>query len=377
MTAGSSRRADRVLHIVTTLDPGGAENHLRDLVAGQVSRGRSVTVAYLRGDPVSANAFERVGARVVALESRWRIDPRAIARLRSDVGTFRPDVVHAHLIEGEMLTALAGLTSPLVNTRHNDDAFWFREPMRVVGNWLARRAVRTIAISDHVRRSFVDAGVDARRIETIHYGLDSVPRESPTRAEFGLPDDRPVVGAIGRLTGQKGHDTLIDAFVRLGSLASAPWLAIVGEGEDRTTLERRAKASGAGDRIRFLGAVSDAARLMPLFDVFAHPSRWEGFGLVLLEAMAASRPIVASRVSAIPEVVHDGETGWLTSPDDPAALADALRAALGDPSEARRRGEAGHARLVETFPIGRMVDATLELYDRVVSERAVHGRRPR
>jgi glycosyltransferase involved in cell wall biosynthesis len=137
-----------------------------------------------------------------------------------------------------------------------------------------------------------------------------------------------------------------------------------GDGEAR--LRAEAGRHALGTRARFLGIRHDVPDLLGASDLFVLPSLWEGLGLVFLEAMAVGLPVVASNVSAIPEVVEDGVSGWLVDPGDAPALARALSSALADPAERRRRGEAGRQRLLERFALPRMIDETLAVYAEVL-----------
>lgn len=353
---------ERVLHVVTTLDTGGAESHLLALAGGQAARGLTVDIAYLRGDPAREQAFALRGVRALRVgPGRRRPGPLALVSLVRLLARGRYDVLHAHLVEAELLTALALLVAPgrrFVVTKHNDDPFWHRAPVRQIARWVARRADRVIGISEHVARAFVQLGLPAATMRAVHYGLDpaSPGDRAAARAALGLPPDAPVVGTVGRLVPQKGHDLLVAA---LAHLPPDVHLAIIGEGERRDALLQQARTLGLDDRVHLAGWRPDAAALMAAFDLFALPSRWEGFGLVLLEAMAQSLPVVASRVSAIPEIVIDGETGRMVPPDDVPALAVALSHVLASPG---RLGANGRRRLEQCFTVDRMVDATLAAY---------------
>jgi len=170
---------------------------------------------------------------------------------------------------------------------------------------------------------------------------------------------------VGRLTEQKGHTYLLDAFAQVMRVLPAARLLVIGDGELRPTLERRATRLGLHGSVIFTGRREDVPRLMMALDVLALPSLWEGFGLVLLEAMAAGKPIVASRVSAIPEIVADGETGLLVPPRDVKALAQALLALLHDPQRATEMGRRGRLRLEQEFTVERMVSQTEAAYEKV------------
>ena len=146
-------------------------------------------------------------------------------------------------------------------------------------------------------------------------------------------------------------------------------LAALGEGPERARLEALARDLGVGERLLLPGRVGDVGAWLRRADVVVHPARWEGFGLALLEAMLAARPVVASAVSSIPEIVADGETGVLVPPNDVPALASALGELLEDPARAERLGQAGLARARSEFSVERMTSATLSVY-----ERALQGR---
>ena len=179
--------------------------------------------------------------------------------------------------------------------------------------------------------------------------------------------------SIGRLDPQKGHETLLHAMAAVARHVPNVRLGIVGDtqhgGEEyRASLLALRAELGLTDHVEFLGVRRDVAALLAQAHAFVLASRWEGFGLVFLEAMAAAKPVVATRVSAIPEVVADNETGLLVPPDDPEALARALLDLLQDPARARQMGVAGHARLHAHYGAAAMVAKTLALYAACLGE---------
>jgi glycosyltransferase involved in cell wall biosynthesis len=218
---------------------------------------------------------------------------------------------------------------------------------------------RIVAISDAVRAFHVAAGLPAEKLVTVHYGLDSTP-ETPselTPEAAGVPADAPLVLAVGRLIEQKDHATLLRAFADVPDA----WLAILGWGPLEESTKALAAELGLAGRVVVPGRVEPRDWLRRA-DVFAHSSRWEGFGIVLLEAMLAGLPVVATRVSAIPEIVADGETGLLAEAGDSAGLAGHLRELLGDETLRRRLGDAGRARAQAEFSVAAMADRTIEVY---------------
>jgi glycosyltransferase involved in cell wall biosynthesis len=370
----------RVLHVITSILRGGAENHLVSLVEGQRSHGWNVTVAYLWGADYWRERLSGLGVSVHGLGLRFYGDPRPVFALRRVAAEVQPTLVHAHLPPAEAHVRLAGLGGgrpPLVITKHNDEPFWKLPAAPLLTRWAARHARRIVAISEAVRRYMIDAaGIDPARLVVIRYGIDPEaageldPGERERlRTTWGANHDTDVIGTIARLAPQKGLDTLLDGFARF--VATAPRraiLVIVGRGELEAKLRTRARELGLDGRVIWGGYQDEAVRWLQAFDVFALTSRYEGFGLVLLEAMAASLPIVATRVSAIPEVVVEDETAILVPPDDPVALERAFTR-VSDRVVRERLGRAGRARVERSFGVTQMVERTMKVYDEALRTR--------
>jgi glycosyltransferase involved in cell wall biosynthesis len=255
-------------------------------------------------------------------------------------------------VHADVYGAFAGRT--IVSTKHNDDPFR-AGAFRFVERTLARRTSKIIAITHALARFQIErVGLPAEKVEVVHYGLD----EPPPGWGTNPPDDaRPgerILLAVCRLEPQKGVDIAIRALTQIPNAR----LVVLGEGPERATLERLAAELGVA--VSLPGRVPDVAAWLRRADVLVHPVRWEGFGLALLEAMLASRPVVATAVSSIPEIVLDGETGLLVPPDDPDALAAAVNRVLEDPGAL---GERGYARARSEFSVDRMVARTLAVYE--------------
>jgi glycosyltransferase involved in cell wall biosynthesis len=241
---------------------------------------------------------------------------------------------------------------------------------------LARLPRRTIVLSDHVGEFFARHGrVPREGMVRIHYGLDPEPFEAAgalgpeereaQRAELGLPPEATVLICVARFAPQKAHDVLLRAFDRARREQPGLRLLLVGDdpfGDGRRRAEALAAELGLGESVQFLGVRRDVPRLLGLSDVFVMSSLWEGFGLVFLEAMSAGLPVVASRVSGVPEVIADGETGLLVPPRDVEALAAALGRVAKDPALRERLGTAGRVRVRNSFGLERMIDETLAAY---------------
>ncbi len=270
----------------------------------------------------------------------------------------KPDLVHTHLVHADVYGAVSTLT-PIVSTKHNPDPFR-AGPWRFAERMLARRARRIVAISDAVRRFNVeDVGLPEEKIEVIHYGLDALPEPWAENPELPIPDDAPLLLCVARLAPQKGVDTAIRA---LPSIPDAT-LLVLGEGPERARLEALAHELGVAERILMPGRVGDVAALYRRCDVLVHPARWEGFGLAMLEAMLAGRPVVAADAGSAPELVADGMTGFLFPPEEAEALARDVVRALAD----WMYGTLGLGRARSLFSVARMTQRTLAVYESALS----------
>jgi glycosyltransferase involved in cell wall biosynthesis len=214
-----------------------------------------------------------------------------------------------------------------------------------------------------VREFHIRAGLPAGKLVTIHYGLDELPSapSEVTPAAAGIPPEALLILAVGRLIEQKDHATLLDAFARVRGDYSDARLAILGWGRLEEATRARIRELALDDAVVLPGRVEPTAWLARA-DIFAHTSLWEGFGIVLLEAMLAGLPIVATRVSAIPEIVVDGTTGTLVPGGDVSAVAAALSDLLEDPDRRRALGDAGRRRAHDEFSVARMTEQTIAVY---------------
>jgi glycosyltransferase involved in cell wall biosynthesis len=206
----------------------------------------------------------------------------------------------------------------------------------------------------------------------IHYGLDppdSTLGRGAARALLGdAAPDRPLVAFGGRLIHQKGVDVLLNAWQSVNAEHPDAHLLLIGDGPLRGALETQAHRMGLAARVTFAGWRTDAASLIPAFEFIVMPSRWEGFGLVALETMAQHRALIASRASALPEIVSHEQTGLLVEPEDAAGLATAILRLLREPALAQAYGDAGYQRLVTSFSTARMIEQTDALYKRICNQ---------
>jgi glycosyltransferase involved in cell wall biosynthesis len=372
----------RILQLITSLERGGAENHLLALLRHADREAFDVEVAVLTGEGELVPVFKQADISVHLVHAKSRFDPFALKRLKALIHEGRFDIVHSHLFRADIYAALAVAPIPeprplLVSTRHNDDRFFLNPFVGLVHYGISSRQDLIIAISDHIARFTVARGVrDPARVRRVYHGIEPLVTQEleqhgqRIRAELGIGREDFLIGNVGRLALQKGQRHLIAAMPRLLERVPRAHAVIAGGGDLEDYLRDLADEVGVAGRVHVLGPRKDIPALMHAIDVFAMPSIWEGFGLVLLEAMAAARPIVASRVATIPEVVLNGETGLLVPPGDPIALADALADLADNPQRGRTFGEAGRERLRRYFSIEKMVGDTELLYRELIDERA-------
>jgi glycosyltransferase involved in cell wall biosynthesis len=370
----------RILHVITTLDVGGAEMHLLSQVRGQSARGHEVRVLYLKGEGTLADDFRAAGAAYVrgvalGLGTPFRLGPH----LRWT------DIVHSHLLKADVVTSvcatLSGKRGRLISGKHNDEQVLRRPLVSFVHGLIGRLPARTIVLSDHVGRFMGEFGrLRDTHMRRVYYGIDPTPfdeersaaegaegqaRRRRLRASFGFQDGDVVLICVARFAAQKAHPLLLRAFHRARAQAPELRLLLVGDdpfGDGRQRAEAVARELELGDAVAFVGIRRDVPALMVASDVFIMSSLWEGLGLVFLEAMCVGLPIVGSDVSAVPEVVVQGETGLLVPPGEEAPLAEAMVRISADADLRRELGRRGTERVGRLFNLDRMVEETLAVY---------------
>ncbi len=374
----------RVVHVMKIKGIAGAERHLLLLAAGQRQRGWDARIVMLvNPDQPMDDMLAEAGARGIPIQQlaihNWA-DLSLLRRLRAVLRELRPQVVHTHLQHADLFgipaARLAG-APVVISSRHNDDPRRRWLPLRLLNRGLWALADGGIGISEALTRfTIAFEGASPAKMRTIYYGvtieppLDSSAMRRRLRSELGLPPDCVTVGVACRLIEQKGVAYAVEAFKRVAPDYPNVYLLIAGEGPLRPALERQ--AAPLGDRVRFLGWRHDIPAFLAGLNVLLVPSLWEGFGLIMLEAMAQQVAIIGSAVSAIPEVVADGETGLLVPPRDPDALAGALARLLADAPLRQHMGLLGRDRLEARFSAERMVSETTALYAELLARR---GRR--
>ena len=335
--------SNKVTHLITTIERGGAEKQLLTLASEQVQSGLKVEVIFLKGKPELKKEFEKSGVAVNKLLV-GKSFLKQIALLSKYIRK-NPSPIHAHLPKSELLAAIVVSNKYLVFTRHNSEPFWPGGP-RVISNLLSKfvckRASQGIAISNAVKSYLIKRGEipTGYIIDVVYYGFqkngstNSTSLKSITNLINGQSFNFKI-GTIGRLVPQKDYPTLLSAFSNVLEKLPDAELYVVGEGYLQKELMELCKSLGVSSKVHWLGKTEYINEFFSKIDLFILPSKYEGFGLVLLEAMVAKKPIIAANNSAIPEVLGKTYEG-LFQTGDVKALAQHINTAINDKNFSER-----------------------------------------
>ena len=306
-------------------------------------------------------------------------DMRSLGALIAIVREYRPDIVHTHLAKAGTLGRIAarvGGAPAIVHTYHGTvfRGYFGGSKSRVfleIERGLSRITTRIVAITKSQRAELIALRIgDERKVVDIPLGLDLAPflvplNQASARGRLDLPGERPIVAIVARLVPIKNVSLFLRALARM----PAAFGVVVGDGELRTALEAEAERLRVGGRCRFLGWQSDMRAVYAAADVVALTSNNEGSPVSLIEAMAASRPVVSTRVGGVPDVIRDGQDGVLVPAGDEAAFASAISALLADPLKRAELGAAGRRRVHPTYEASRLVSDIERLYESLIGRR--------
>lgn len=373
----NGERPVHVLHIQKVAGIAGSENHLLTLLPRLREHGYAPAMLVLADRNDRPDTFvERMRESGISTEIMPMISdvaPLLLLRLVRFIRTSSCDLVHTHLLHADLYGRLAGRVAgaKVISTYHCDDPFHLIRGIRHLDRLTALLCSQIICISESVR-AFVRnrIGLRADRLSVVSYGLDPdrlCHASENLRRILGLGDSTILVGIVARLTAQKGHIYLLQAMHEVITQIPSCHLVVIGDGEERQRLQALTISLGIKEHVHFLGYRCDASSLIRELNIFALPSLYEGFGLVVLEAMAAAKPIIATLVSAIPELVADGESGVLVPPRDSKALAQGIVRLATEPFFARKLGQEGRARLERLFTVDKMLQGTVQVYRAVIA----------
>lgn len=382
------------MRVIARLNVGGPALHVAYLTAGLADRGYDtilVAGTLARGEESMSYVARQRGVTIEPLEELHREiaplrDMRAILRLARLIRRERPSILHTHTAKagavGRIAALLAGGARPpiVIHTFHGHVLRGYFDPLTTLGfrtleRWLARFTTILVAVSPEVRDDLVGLRVaPAEKFVVVRLGIELGERVTAdsgagteTRRAMGVAPGAFLVGWVGRMTAVKRTDDVLRALSALLAGGAEAFLVLVGDGPDREHLERYAHELGIARHCLFVGYQNDVARFYDAMDVLLLPSVNEGTPVSVIEALAAGRPAVATRVGGVPDVIRDGIDGYLVDAGDVEALAARLGELAGDPERRRRMGAAGQERVLERYAVDRLIDDIDSLYRRLLT----------
>ena len=329
-----------------------------------------------------AGQVEALGVELLCADKRPGLRYDTVGRLRALLRQLKPDVVHTHQIGVLIYAGPAARREKVpvvVHTEHINNVAKSRSLAKklrtrllwgLAGSYASRFCCVSSDVADAVKAF---RAVPERKVSVVSNGIDTAAfsdagDSESLRQQLGIPRARPVIGTVGRLNEVKSQDLLIKGFAKLASVGPEPHLLLVGDGPELQSLEQLAAALGLAHRVHFAGYQARPQHFLHLMDVFALTSRLEGMPLAILEAWAAGRAVIASRVGGVPRIVSDGQTGILFDLGDEAALTQAMSRLLANPAEACRLGEAGRAYVRSHFDLQVMAESYEQHYRELLRE---------
>ena len=371
----------KVLHINTERTWRGGEQQVLYLMRGLREAGVEQELLAVP-DSVILRRAQDDGLPAVAQRMRGEVDIGAARAIAARLAAGRFDVVHMHTSHAHTLGVLAarfagrrqrGDRPATVVSRRVDFSIHKRRLLdfsRLKYTWGLDRIV---CVSEMIRRVLLADGLPPELLAVVHSGVDLsrfagvIDRSHDYRREFGVPMGAPVIGNVAHCAAHKGQRDLLDAAPAVLARFPEARFVIVGEGELLPALKEQARALGIADRLLFPGFRTDVPSLLAWFDVFCFPSRQEGLGTSVLDALAMGKPVVATAAGGIPEMIRGGEHGLLVAPADPRALADSLLWMLDHREQAAALGAAGRLRVQHEFSVEHTVAGTLVQYEELLA----------
>jgi len=366
MVTSSGETLQKIVHVSTASSWRGGERQALFLASGLAAESFASTVAVMRGSELHARCIEE-GVPVVSFRFRGEFDLLSAVRLAGVLKKQRADLVHAHDAHGVTLAAAAGALTgvPALATRRVDF------PIRSL--WKYKTLSRLICVSGKIQSICEEAGLDHDALPVVYDGIDAEwttevasDREGVVKEFFPSIQVSQLLLNVASLVDHKGQRFLVEAMPLVLSRFPETALIIAGEGELRKSLESLARHLDVSHRVIFAGFRGDVARLLKSCDVYVMPSRMEGLGTSLMDAMAAGKPVVATTAGGMAELVENGVNGLQVPPEDPGALSQALSALLESSSLRESLGAAARNKARECFDRRRMVRETAQVYRKIL-----------
>lgn len=373
----------RIVHIIDDLGLGGAQRQLVELLRGFPRTMFQIEVISLSDKKCHyVNNIRELHVPLTLIPQKGAWDHKAYRRLQAKLKELKPDIIHTWLFTADLYGHLAARRagSPrLISAMRNtvDDFPWH---YRMAYRFIAARSHAITINADAIRPGMTrKLGVPTEKMHTIHNGISlsrfpSAQVNGYYREQWKIEKGKTLVAMIARMSPQKDYDLYLDGAARVLKEEKNVCFLLVGDGGLRGALESKAKRLGIQDSVRFTGARRDVWEILNHIDICVLTSHYEGCSNVIMEAMTASRPVIASNVGGNAELIEDGVTGNVLKTRKPAELAEAVKALVRNPELARQMGQAGRERIESLFTLERTVEKTIQLYQELLSgaEMAVH-----
>ena len=378
----------KILQVAYQSRISGGEKVLYDLAVSLRARGHEL-LAVCPEPGQLPDSLAAKGVRAEIIPFRKTYDLAAAGRLAAFIRREKVEVLHSHSMLTNILSRIAGRWARVpvsVSTEHltmelarGGRGEGLSERLKAVyyrrlDNFTSRLGDRVIAVSAAVRADLLEQGMDPGRVTVIQNGIEIPPLDPGagrrTRAELGIPAETPVIGTVGRLSPQKDYPTLLQAASAVVAACPRAVFLVLGDGDLRLALEKRAEELGLGESFRFLGYRENVMAMVSAFDIFALSSLWEGLPLAVLEAMALARPVVATAVPGTAEALAQGGAGFTVPLRDHNSLAERIIELVEDPEQARRMGAEGRRQVEARFSRERMVGEHEALYRELLRQRS-------
>jgi glycosyltransferase involved in cell wall biosynthesis len=365
--------AIKILHLITSLEVGGEQHVMLTSIRGLSKRNFRILVCSVMDKIPMSGQFEQIGAPVHSLGLRGKYDPRVYWRLWRLLRRERPDILHTHLIHANLLGRIIGRLAGVPAIVASEVTVGRPRRLGTIANRLTNRLVdrietNALAVQRWLHETYrtpldkilvIPSGVETGTVATVTEAAE-------LKKSLGISRDDRVVVYVGRLEKEKGVEFGVRAFVEIADEFPEVRLVVAGEGRERESLDNIAYSSGYTDRIDLIGHTDEIPALMAIADVVLLPSLTEGLSQVILEAMVASRAVVATRVGGSAEVVEDGKTGFIVPARNASDLADALRRILGNVSLSQRMGQAGRRRVETEYSQEKYLDRLSAMYAELI-----------
>lgn len=364
----------KILHLTSTrYGIGGVENLLLDMSDKYDFSRFDLSYCNLfcdnNNNGVFPTALKQRGLRYFDIKGNsWYQVPQMTFDLLKLLKREKFDIVHTHMlgatIIGQATAKMAQSPCKIVTKHYTDDVVKHNRLIKKLDLQLTRTSDRIIAISEWVKNDMLSQGIPESKISLILNGIDLNLFKLPSAENDGdeIKKSEFVIGSVGSLTKRKGHQYLIEALPRILEKHPQARVVIIGEGPEESNLRKLMKQLNVEDKVTLKGFQKEVFRLLREFDLYVHPSINEPFGIAILEAMAAQKCVVATTVEGIPEIVIDGETGFLIAPMNPFELSLVICCAIENSDETKMMGEKGRKRVEDCFRIEKTVEKYQNLY---------------